>query len=98
MTKVVCDASGEPARILRDQNGAAQPLDLGADVIDLDAHRPHAVGYVVCRACHHWHVGVIDMRADFQHLQCSGCNQMTAESRSEPPPPPAQVIPFPIRE
>jgi hypothetical protein len=84
---VVCDNSGWPAPIVRDEHGKAQFLyDYeGAEVVPLDEQRPHAVGHIVCRECGHHHVGVVDARADLDALQCSSCNEMTARMQPDPP-------------
>ncbi len=45
-----------------------------ADVIDLDARRPHVVRYVKCMGCgHQWHAS-LPPRSDVLHLECSVCH------------------------
>lgn len=44
-----------------------------ADVIDLDAHRPHYAGPCSCLSCTHEWVGVVPVGA--KHLECSVCGK-----------------------
>lgn len=88
--KVVCDADGNPALIGRDEHGKATTVEAGGEVVELDDHRPHAVGYAVCD-CGWWCVSTVDMRADFDHLECGGCGQMTAALQANAP---ADVVPL----
>lgn len=89
---VVCDdATGEPALIARDENGEPITVTSGGRVVELDAQRPHAVGYVVCRECHHWHFGVVDVRADMNRLRCNKCGERSCCLQ---PSKPADVVPI----
>jgi len=47
--------------------------------IDLDAHRPHAVAHVLCRACGELHLSVHPVAADPARLQCPACLQQDSE-------------------
>lgn len=88
--KVVCGVDGKPALIGRDANGEPEHVYSGGPVSRLDDYRPHAVGYVVC-PCGHWHLGVVDARADMERLRCSRCEQRTGVMQ---PNRPGDVVPL----
>ncbi len=85
--RVVYGKDGKPAMIGRDAAGEPTVVtDGGTGVLfELDAQRPHALGYVVCRECGHWHLGVVDIRANLTRLRCNGCNRRTGEMQPERP-------------
>lgn len=91
--KIVVDNTGQPALIGRDKLGKSTILTDGqdAEVIDLDARRPHILGWVVCRQCGHHHLAVVDARADGNALECNGCGSMSGELQ---PDRPADVVPI----
>ena len=94
MQVVYDNATGEPALIGRDENGKACIVTDGdgGEVIELDAYRPHATGWAVCRECGDFWVVVVDVRVDFRCLECrKGCG-MTAELQADKP---ADVIRLP---
>lgn len=46
---------------------------MSADVIDLDAHRPHRVMHMACRRCGKHAISVHPVAADISRLQCIRC-------------------------
>jgi hypothetical protein len=55
-----------------------------ADVIDLDAHRPHRVGWSTCSACGHSVVSVILEQDPIPAMECSACGEMAVAFDDSP--------------
>ena len=81
---IVCGPDGKPALLGRDWDGKAHILRSDPDIIELDAHRPHFVGYAIC-PCGHSSLAVVDARANLDTLQCASCMSMTASMQPDPP-------------
>jgi transcription elongation factor Elf1 len=51
---------------------------MSADVINLDDHRPHEVGPVVCTSCGYSYILVIPVKRDVDEgFECPECHKMT---------------------